>query len=234
MIYLLEDDDSIRKLVLYGLDSQGFQAKGFALPSEFWRAMDTELPELVLLDIMLPEEDGLSILKKLRARPATKRLPIIMLTAKNSEYDRVIGLDHGADDYLCKPFGIMEFISRVRAVLRRAAAAAPAPAPKTLQFGGIVIDDVARTVKADGLPVELTFKEYALLHLFLEHPDQVLARERIMKEVWDTDDLLESRTIDMHVRTLRQKLGHAGDAICTVRKVGYKLSAKGTEAGEDA
>ena len=123
MIYLLEDDDSIRKLVLYGLDSQGFQAKGFALPSEFWRAMDAEMPELVLLDIMLPEEDGLSILRKLRARPATKRLPIIMLTAKNSEYDRVIGLDHGADDFVSKPFSMLELIARIRAVLRRAAPA---------------------------------------------------------------------------------------------------------------
>lgn len=144
----------------------------------------------------------------------------------------VKGLDHGADDYLCKPFGIMEFISRVKAVLRRASAA-PA-STTTLRFGDITLDDVARTVTVDGEPVELTFKEYSLLHFFLEHPEEVLARERIMKAVWDTDDLLESRTIDMHVRTLRQKLGHAGDAICTVRKVGYKLSAKGTEAGEDA
>ena len=178
---------------------------------------------------MLPDEDGYQILSKLRDDPATQTLPVIMVTAKTSEIDVVKGLDHGADDYLCKPFGIMEFISRVKAVLRRAAAVAPAPAPKTLQFGGIVIDDVARTVKADGVPVELTFKEYALLHLFLEHPDQVLARERIMKEVWDTDDLLESRTIDMHVRTLRQKLGAAGEAIRTVRKVGYKLSTEGTD-----
>ena len=157
---------------------------------------------------------------------------VIIVTAKTSEIDVVKGLDHGADDYLCKPFGIMEFISRVKAVLRRASTA-PA-STTTLRFGDITLDDVARTVTVDGEPVELTFKEYSLLHFFLEHPEEVLARERIMKAVWDTDDLLESRTIDMHVRTLRQKLGHAGDAICTVRKVGYKLSAKGTEAGEDA
>ena len=152
-----------------------------------------------------------------------------MVTAKTSEIDVVKGLDHGADDYLCKPFGIMEFISRVRAVLRRAAAAVPAPAASTLRFGDIVLDDVSRTVRVGGVPVELTFKEYALLHLFLEHQEEVLARERIMKDVWDTDDLLESRTIDMHVRTLRQKLGAAGEAISTVRKVGYKLSTEGSD-----
>ena len=191
-----------------------------------------DLPDLVILDVMLPDEDGYQILGRLRETAATRTVPVIMVTAKTSEIDVVKGLDHGADDYLCKPFGIMEFISRVKAVLRRASTA-PA-STTTLRFGDITLDDVARTVTVDGEPVELTFKEYSLLHFFLEHPEEVLARERIMKAVWDTDDLLESRTIDMHVRTLRQKLGHAGDAICTVRKVGYKLSAKGTEAGEDA
>lgn len=184
------------------------------------------------INVMLPDEDGYQILGRLRETAATRTVPVIMVTAKTSEIDVVKGLDHGADDYLCKPFGIMEFISRVKAVLRRASTA-PA-STTTLRFGDITLDDVARTVTVDGEPVELTFKEYSLLHFFLEHPEEVLARERIMKAVWDTDDLLESRTIDMHVRTLRQKLGHAGDAICTVRKVGYKLSAKGTEAGEDA
>ena len=229
MIYIVEDDSSIRELEQYALQSNGYDARGCEDAASFWAALRDTRPELVILDVMLPDEDGYQILTKLRANTATASIPVIMVTAKTSEIDVVKGLDHGADDYLCKPFGIMEFISRVRAVLRRAAAAAPAPAPKTLQFGGIVIDDVARTVKADGVPVELTFKEYALLHLFLEHPDQVLARERIMKEVWDTDDLLESRTIDMHVRTLRQKLGAAGEAIRTVRKVGYKLSMEGTD-----
>ena len=232
MIYIVEDDASIRELEQYALQTNGYEAAGCEDAASFWAAMHQARPELVILDVMLPDEDGYQILSKLRDDPATQTLPVIMVTAKTSEIDVVKGLDHGADDYLCKPFGIMEFISRVKAVLRRASTA-PA-STTTLRFGDITLDDVARTVTVDGEPVELTFKEYSLLHFFLEHPEEVLARERIMKAVWDTDDLLESRTIDMHVRTLRQKLGHAGDAICTVRKVGYKLSAKGTEAGEDA
>lgn len=227
MIYIVEDDASIRELEQYALQTNGYEARGCEDGASFWAALRTAIPDLVILDVMLPDEDGYQILTRLRADPATRAIPVIMVTAKTSEIDVVKGLDHGADDYLCKPFGIMEFISRVKAVLRRAAAAAPAP--QTLTFGSIVLDDMARTVRVDGAPVELTFKEYALLHLFLEHPEQVLARERIMKEVWDTDDLLESRTIDMHVRTLRQKLGAAGEAIRTVRKVGYKLSTEGTD-----
>ncbi len=229
MIYIVEDDASIRELEQYALQTNGYQAAGCEDGASFWAALRAGMPELVILDVMLPDEDGYQILAKLRADPETRAVPVIMVTAKTSEIDVVKGLDHGADDYLCKPFGIMEFISRVKAVLRRTASAAPAPAPQTLAFGGIVLDDMARTVRADGAPVELTFKEYALLHLFLEHPEEVLARERIMKEVWDTDDLLESRTIDMHVRTLRQKLGAAGEAIRTVRKVGYKLSMEGAD-----
>ena len=229
MIYIVEDDASIRELEQYALQTNGYEAMGCEDGASFWAALHNARPDLVILDVMLPDEDGYQILAKLREDPATQTLPVIMVTAKTSEIDVVKGLDHGADDYLCKPFGIREFISRVRAVLRRAAAAAPAPAPKTLQFGSIVLDDVGRNVRVDGNPVELTFKEYALLHLFLEHPEQVLARERIMKDVWDTDDLLESRTIDMHVRTLRQKLGTAGEAIRTVRKVGYKLSTEGAD-----
>lgn len=229
MIYIVEDDASIRELEQYALQTNGYEANGCEDGASFWAALRNAAPELVILDVMLPDEDGYQILNKLRGDPATRTIPVIMVTAKTSEIDVVKGLDHGADDYLCKPFGIMEFISRVKAVLRRSAAAAPAPAPKTLTFGSIVLDDMARTVRVDGAPVELTFKEYALLHLFMEHPEQVLARERIMKEVWDTDDLLESRTIDMHVRTLRQKLGAAGEAIRTVRKVGYKLSTEGAD-----
>ena len=229
MIYIVEDDASIRELEQYALQTNGYEARGCEDGASCWAALRTAMPDLGILDVMLPDEDGYQILTRLRADPATRAIPVIMVTAKTSEIDVVKGLDHGADDYLCKPFGIMEFISRVKAVLRRAAAAAPAPAPQTLTFGSIVLDDMARTVRVDGTPVELTFKEYALLHLFLEHPEQVLARERIMKEVWDTDDLLESRTIDMHVRTLRQKLGAAGEAIRTVRKVGYKLSTEGTD-----
>ena len=229
MIYIVEDDRNIQEIELFALKNSGYQAVGFETAKDFYKALSEKLPELILLDIMLPDEDGYQILAKLRADPACAATPVIMVTAKTSEIDVVKGLDHGADDYLCKPFGIMEFISRVRAVLRRAAAAVPAPAASTLRFGDIVLDDVSRTVRVGGVPVELTFKEYALLHLFLEHPEEVLARERIMKDVWDTDDLLESRTIDMHVRSLRQKLGAAGEAIRTVRKVGYKLSTEGTD-----
>ena len=222
MILIVEDDAGIRELEEYALQSNGFDARGCEDAAHFWAALRTAAPELVILDVMLPDEDGYQILGKLRADAAYSRVPVIMVTAKTSEIDVVKGLDHGADDYLCKPLGVMEFISRVKAVLRRSAAAAPAA--HLLHFGEIELDDTARSVRSAGAPVELTYKEYALLHLFLEHPGEVLARERIMKEVWDTDDLLESRTIDMHVRTLRQKLGAAGDTIRTVRKVGYKLS----------
>lgn len=227
MILIVEDDAGIRELEEYALQSNGFDARGCEDAAHFWAALRTAAPELMILDVMLPDEDGYQILGKLRADAAYSRVPVIMVTAKTSEIDVVKGLDHGADDYLCKPFGVMEFISRVKAVLRRSAAAAPAA--HLLHFGEIELDDTARSVRSAGAPVELTYKEYALLHLFLEHPGEVLARERIMKEVWDTDDLLESRTIDMHVRTLRQKLGAAGDTIRTVRKVGYKLSMEGSD-----
>ena len=232
MIWCVEDDASIRDIELYALRSAGLEAEGFTDGAAFWKALQSEKPDLVVLDVMLPGIDGTELLGRMRASTSLRRIPVIMATAKGAEYDRVRALDGGADDYLTKPFSVIELVSRVKAVLRRASTA---PASTTiLRFGDITLDDVARTVTVDGEPVELTFKEYSLLHFFLEHPEEVLARERIMKAVWDTDDLLESRTIDMHVRTLRQKLGHAGDAICTVRKVGYKLSAKGTEAGEDA
>ena len=188
MIYIVEDDSSIRELEQYALQSNGYETTGCEDAASFWAALRSGRPELVILDVMLPDEDGYQILAKLRADPACAATPVIMVTAKTSEIDVVKGLDHGADDYLCKP------------------------AASTLRFGDIVLDDVSRTVRVGGVPVELTFKEYALLHLFLEHPEEVLARERIMKDVWDTDDLLESRTIDMHVRTLRQKLGAAGEA----------------------
>lgn len=220
MIYLLEDDDSIRKLVLYGLDSQGFQAKGFALPSEFWRAMDAEMPELVLLDIMLPEEDGLSILRKLRARPATKRLPIIMLTAKNSEYDRVIGLDHGADDFVSKPFSMLELIARIRAVLRRAE---PAQASGDFSLGLLFVSPDRHEVKVGGKDVTLTNKEFELLCLLLRNKGIVLTRATLMDRVWGFESERENRTLDVHIRTLRVKLGEAGSYIETVRGIGYKI-----------
>ena len=223
MIYLLEDDDSIRKLVLYGLDSQGFQAKGFALPSEFWRAMDAEMPELVLLDIMLPEEDGLSILRKLRARPATKRLPIIMLTAKNSEYDRVIGLDHGADDFVSKPFSMLELIARIRAVLRRAE---PAQASGDFSLGLLFVSPDRHEVKVGGKDVTLTNKEFELLCLLLRNKGIVLTRATLMDRVWGFESERENRTLDVHIRTLRVKLGVAGSYIETVRGIGYKIGGE--------
>ena len=224
MIYLLEDDDSIRKLVLYGLDSQGFQAKGLALPSEFWRAMDAELPELVLLDIMLPEEDGLSILKKLRARPATRRLPIIMLTAKNSEYDRVIGLDHGADDFVSKPFSMLELIARIRAVLRRAE---PAQTSGDYSLGLLFVSPDRHEVKVGGKDVTLTNKEFELLCLLLRNKGIVLTRATLMDRVWGFESERENRTLDVHIRTLRVKLGEAGSYIETVRGIGYKIGGEG-------
>ena len=223
MIYLLEDDDSIRKLVLYGLDSQGFQAKGFALPSEFWRAMDAEMPELVLLDIMLPEEDGLSSLRKLRARPATKRLPIIMLTAKNSEYDRVIGLDHGADDFVSKPFSMLELIARIRAVLRRAE---PAQASGDFSLGLLFVSPDRHEVKVGGKDVTLTNKEFELLCLLLRNKGIVLTRATLMDRVWGFESERENRTLDVHIRTLRVKLGEAGSYIETVRGIGYKIGGE--------
>ena len=223
MIYLLEDDDSIRKLGLYGLDSQGFQAKGFALPSEFWRAMDAEMPELVLLDIMLPEEDGLSILRKLRARPATKRLPIIMLTAKNSEYDRVIGLDHGADDFVSKPFSMLELIARIRAVLRRAE---PAQASGDFSLGLLFVSPDRHEVKVGGKDVTLTTKEFELLCLLLRNKGIVLTRATLMDRVWGFESERENRTLDVHIRTLRVKLGEAGSYIETVRGIGYKIGGE--------
>ena len=225
MIYLLEDDDSIRKLVLYGLDSQGFQARGFALPSEFWRAMDAQMPELVLLDIMLPEEDGLSILKRLRAQSSTRRLPIIMLTAKNSEYDRVIGLDHGADDFVSKPFSVLELIARIRAVLRRAE---PAQTSGDYTLGILSVSPDRHEVKVAGKDVTLTNKEFELLCLLLRNKGIVLTRATLMDRVWGFESERENRTLDVHIRTLRVKLGEAGSYIETVRGIGYKIG------GEDA
>lgn len=222
MIYLLEDDDSIRELVIYTLNSQGMEARGFGLPSLFWKAMEEERPQLVLLDIMLPEEDGISVLKKLRASPATGGLPVIMLTAKGTEYDKVLGLDSGADDYVAKPFGMMELLSRIRALLRRAAP----PADQVLRCGCLTVDPTRHFVTAAGQEVALTHKEFELLHLLLKHRGQVLSRDRLISEVWDYEFVGESRTVDVHIRTLRQKLGEAGNLIETVRGYGYKIGDK--------
>ena len=217
MVYLLEDDDSIRKLVIYGLQTQGYEAEGFACPSAFWKGMTKQLPALILLDIMLPEEDGLSVLKKLRSAAATEKIPVIMLTAKNTEYDRVIGLDNGADDFICKPFGIMELQARVKAVLRRT----ERRGDRVLTWGDVELDPAAREVHKAGKPVELTYKEFELLKLLFSRRGVALTRDEILQAVWDYDYTGETRTVDMHVKALRQKLGE--DIITTVRGVGYKM-----------
>ena len=220
MIYILEDDDSIRKLVVYALESQGYTAAGFGTPSEFWDAMKQSAPELVLLDIMLPQEDGLSVLSKLRKSEQTAHLPVIMLTAKNTEYDRAYGLDLGADDYISKPFGMLELMARVRAVLRRAERPNTAPEYRT---GCLHMIPDRREVLVDGSPVQLTFKEFELLQLLLEAMGRVLTREILMDRVWDLAADRENRTLDVHIRTLRAKLGSAGSLVETVRGVGYRL-----------
>ena len=220
MIYLLEDDDSIRKLVIYALESQGFQAAGFATPREFHQAMAERLPELVLLDIMLPEEDGISILRKLRADSATASLPVIMLTARNTEYDRVSGLDAGADDYISKPFSMMELLARVRAVLRRGSSE---PRSVVYRMGILSLDPDRHEVQVDGSPVALTYKEFMLLLLLLENRERVLTREILLDRVWGLGAERENRTLDVHIRTLRAKLGPAAAYIQTVRGVGYRI-----------
>lgn len=221
MIYIVEDDTAIRELEQYALQSSGYDAAAFASAEPFWQAMRAAGPELVILDVMLPGEDGFSILKKLRNTPALRRLPVIMVTAKASEMDAVRGLDCGADDYITKPFGVMEFLSRVRAALRRTQ---PESRPHVCQFREILLDPARHSVTVNGEPVELTYKEYSLLQLLLEHTNLVVSRETILQVVWGTDIPVESRTVDMHIRTLRKKLGGAGRYICTVRKVGYKLT----------
>lgn len=219
-IYLLEDDDSIRKLVIYALGSQGYEAQGFDRPSDFWSAMEGPQPALILLDIMLPEEYGLSILQKLRASAATKRIPVIMLTAKNTEYDRVVGLDSGADDFISKPFGMMELVARVRAVLRRTE---QKPETEDYQVGDLFVSPQRHVVRVAGEEVPLTNKEFELLCLLLEHQGMAMTRDAIMDGVWGQEFSRENRTLDVHVRTLRTKLGAAGHYIETVRGVGYKI-----------
>ena len=221
MIYFTEDDDSIRELVIYTLNSVGFAARGFSKPSDFWNALKTETPDLILLDIMLPEEDGLEILRKLRAS-SLKKIPVMMLTAKSSEYDKVVGLNEGADDYLAKPFGMMELVSRVRALLRRAAK--PAAEDKLFTAGSLAVDVKRRAVTVDGEPVILTYKEFELLCYLLENRGVVLSRDQILTKIWDYNYSGETRTVDVHIRTLRQKLGDAGALIETVRGVGYRLA----------
>jgi len=222
VIYCVEDDDNIRELVLYALRNTNYIAEGFEGGKEFFTKLEEKLPDLVILDIMLPEENGLSILKKLRDNTKTKALPIMMLTAKSSEYDKVKGLDLGADDYIVKPFGVMELISRVRALLRRSALS-KITSNDIINLGKIFLDNERRLVTVDNEPISLTYKEFELLHYLLKNKNIVLTREKIMNEVWGFDFEGESRTVDVHIATLRQKLGQAGTAIKTIRNVGYKI-----------
>lgn len=220
MIYCIEDDNSIRDLMVYTLKAGGMEAEGFPDATLFWAAMKKNKPELILLDIMLPGEDGLSILHRLKNSPITEEIPVILATAKGSEYDKVMGLDHGADDYLAKPFGMMEMVSRVKAVLRRTA---KHTAEKLLSFGDIRIDVSRHTVSVAGAEIILTLKEFDLLKLFMENPSQVFTRDQLLSIVWGTDYMGETRTVDVHIGTLRTKLGESGGCIKTVRGVGYRL-----------
>lgn len=221
LIYLLEDDDSIRNFVAYALNNSGMESRGFAQPEQFWTALFQEMPDLVLLDIMLPGEDGMEILKKLRSRQETVQLPVIMLTAKSTEYDRVLGLDSGADDYICKPFGIMELLSRIKALLRRAK---PKSEEKAYTVGGLYVYPEKHIVRAGGRDVVLTLKEFELLCLFISHPGTVFTRDQILQKIWGFEFDGENRTVDVHIRTLRTKLGECGEQIETVRGIGYKIS----------
>ena len=220
MIWCVEDDPSIREIEVYALNSTGLEARGFADGEEFWKALEAELPELVLLDVMLPGEDGVAILKRLREDERFRQIPVIMATAKGTEFDKVQSLDLGADDYITKPFGMMEMVSRVKAVLRRSQ---PKQAGSALKLKGLTMDESQHTVTIDGERVVLTYKEYELLRLFLSHPGMAFSREQLLQTVWNTDYAVETRTVDMHIRTLRQKLGDYGRYIETIRGVGYRL-----------
>lgn len=219
MIYCVEDDENIRELIVYTLQSTGFEAAGFADSETFWQAVAKHSPSLVILDIMLPGEDGLSILRRLRGNSKTGRIPVIMATAKGTEFDKVTGLDGGADDYLTKPFGMMELVSRVKAVLRRV----EPEKTQELRAGGIALDVTRHTVTANGEPVSLTLKEFDLLRCMMEHPGVVFTRDQLLGELWGYDFDGETRTVDVHIRTLRQKLGACGERIETVRGVGYRI-----------
>lgn len=219
MIWCVEDDQGIREIILYTLKSTGFEARGFGDGRSFFGALRTALPELVVLDIMLPDEDGVSILRRLRQAPETAELPVIMATAKGMEYDKIQSLDLGADDYLVKPFGMMELVSRIRAVLRRY----KREEAQTLALHGLTMNLTERSVHLDEKKIPLTYKEFELLRLFLARPGMAFTREQLFSQVWGESFIGESRTVDMHIRTLRQKLGSWGDRIETIRNVGYRL-----------
>ncbi len=222
MIFCVEDDSAIRELMIYALNSAGYDAKGFSEGTELFDALQTKIPQLIMLDIMLPGEDGIEILKKLRSNSVTADIPVIMATAKGTEYDKVIGLDLGADDYLSKPFGMMEMLSRVKAVLRRTE-------PKSagiLSVGELSVNTAEHIVISQNNRVELTLKEYDMLKKFMENPGRVFTRDQLLQSIWDTDYMGETRTVDVHIGTLRTKLGACGDYIKTVRGVGYRMEAR--------
>ena len=221
MIYIVEDDRNIQEIEQFALKNSGYQATGFETAKEFYKALNEKLPELILLDIMLPDEDGLSILKRLRSRADTQKIPVILVTAKTSEIDKVKGLDGGADDYIAKPFGVMEMIARVKALLRRSGGMEES----LLTCGNVTLDGEKRMVYVDGKSIELTYKEFELLKLLMKNHGIVISRDVIMERVWDSSFEGESRTIDVHVRTLRQKLGDGGALIKTIRNVGYMVDA---------
>ena len=223
MIWCVEDDASIRDIEVYTLTSMGFEAKGFSDGSELRAALEEEKPELIILDVMLPGEDGVEILKFLKSDPAMCDIPVIMATAKGMEYDKIQSLDLGADDYLAKPFGMMEMVSRVKAVLRRCR---PSQVQHLLKAGGLVLNLDEHTVSADGKRITLTYKEYELLRLFLSHPGIAFTRDQLFNDIWGADYVGETRTVDMHIRTLRQKLGEYAGMIETIRGVGYRLEAE--------
>ena len=223
MIFCVEDDSAIRDFMIYALNAAGFEAKGFVDGTSFYEALKIETPQLIMLDIMLPGEDGIEILKRLRSNAATADIPVIMATAKGTEYDKVIGLDLGADDYLAKPFGMMEMVSRVKAVLRRTK---PKDTAKILQVGKLTLNIGEYTVSSDGERVQLTLKEYELLKKFMENLGRVFSREQLLQSIWGTDYIGETRTVDVHIGTLRTKLGSCGDYIDTVRGVGYRMEVR--------
>ena len=223
MIWCVEDDSSIRDIEVYALSSTGFEARGFEDGDSLWDALQSEKPELIVLDVMLPGKDGVTLLKMMKQSEEFQDIPVIMATAKGTEYDKIQSLDLGADDYLVKPFGIMEMVSRVKAVLRRCR---PKASSNLLKREGLVLNPDEHTVTIDGERANLTYKEYELLHLFLSQPGIAFTREQLLSSVWNTEYLGETRTVDMHIRTLRQKLGSYGHLIETVRNVGYRLEVK--------
>ena len=223
MIYCVEDDSNIRELVVYTLETTGFQARGFEEGKSFLEALALETPDLILMDIMLPGEDGISLLKRLKNSSKTRDIPVIMVTAKGAEYDKILGLNIGADDYVTKPFGMMELVSRIKAVLRRSGAAKK-KAEDIIVSGSLEINTKKHEVKADGEVVGLTLKEYELLKRLMENPNIVMTRDSLLEEIWGYDFDGETRTVDVHIRTLRQKLGKCGERVETVRGVGYRIS----------